>query len=225
MRERVAEIRRVFRLGVSKRELDDELAFHFEQTVEELIGKGMSPQQAQEEAHRRFGDERRYRRELERIGRRAATGRRWTERWELVTGSIRYALRRMRRSPGFTLGVVMTFALGIGANATMFGIVDRLLLSPPAHIAEPDQLKRPFVERYVSFLGERTTGNVLSYPDYEAFTRARTFSSVAGFMDRELTLGRGEDARPVKTTLVTGDFFSLLGVRPAVGPVLWTCGR
>ncbi|HEV2131464.1 MAG TPA: ABC transporter permease, partial [Longimicrobiaceae bacterium] len=211
--DRFAGIRRVFRIRNVDRDLDDELAFHFQQTVEELMQKGMSPQQAKEEAHRRFGDLHHYRAEMEELDRRAEVGRRWEMGWQ----DVRYAFRRMRRSPGLTAAVILTFALGVGANATMFGIIDRLLLRPPAHVQEPGEVKHLVVDRYVSFLGTRSTGDVLSYPDYEGFTRGRAFSSVAGFWNRDLTLGRGESARPVKGTLVTGNFFSTLGTSPAVG--------
>jgi predicted permease len=215
--ERFPGIRRVFRLGVAKRELDEELAFHFERTVEELRQGGLSGEEAEAEARRRFGSERRWRREIERLDRRAEAWRRWRERAELVGRSLEYALRRMRRSPGFTAGVVLTFALGIGANATMFGIVDRLLLRPPPHVEDPASVRRVWIEQFIPFTGEREIQEYLTYPDFLDLTRAESFADIAAFARRELTVGRGEASRLLDAHLVTGNFFSLLGARPAVG--------
>ena len=99
-------IRRLFRLGVVRpqvsRDLDDEIDFHFEEAIRDFIGRGLSEAEAREEARARFGDERAYRRTLERID----EGRmRMKERSEIVRTFVRtlaLALRRIRRSPGFT---------------------------------------------------------------------------------------------------------------------------
>ncbi|MGH7480806.1 MAG: ABC transporter permease, partial [Longimicrobiales bacterium] len=215
--ERFSGVRRVLRIPDVERDLDEELAFHFERTVEELMEDGLSESEAREEARRRFGDERFYRRELWKMDRATAARLRWAGRWEVVTDSVRFALRRMRRAPGFTAVVMLTFALGIGANATMFGILDRLLLSPPAHVADAGGVKRLMVERYVPFTGTREIQDHFSYPDYVDFTRARSFSAVAAHGERRLTVGQGRDALRVDASLVSGDYFSLLGVRPALG--------
>ena len=58
---------------------------------------------------------------------------------------FRYAARGMRKNPGFTAAVVLTLALGTGANATMFGVVDRLLLQPPAYLREPNEVNRVYI--------------------------------------------------------------------------------
>jgi predicted permease len=125
----------------------------------------------------------------------------------------------MRRSPGFTAAVVLTFALGIGANATMFGIVDRLLLSPPAHVRDADRVVRLTVNRFNGYTGTRLTNPIVTFPDYEVLARASSFSSVAAVSGSasERTVGRGADALRLRTELATGSLFSLLGVRPMVG--------
>jgi hypothetical protein len=157
-------VRRALRLGVARRELEEELGFHFERTVEELMTRGLSKDEAEREARRRFGDERRWRREIERVDRTAEARRRWTERAETLGWSVRLTLRRMRRSPGFAAAVVLTFALGIGANATMFGIVDRLLLRPPAHVEHPETVRRILLSRINPDDGEAQIQAVLSIP-------------------------------------------------------------
>ncbi|MDQ3606189.1 MAG: ABC transporter permease, partial [Gemmatimonadota bacterium] len=211
--DRFAGIRRVLRIRSVERDLDDELAFHYEQTVEELVRQGMPRHDAEVKAKRRFGDERHWRREMEKLDRRAETSRLWGMGWQ----DARYAFRRMGRAPGFTAAVVLTFALGIGANATMFGIIDRLLLRPPAHIVEPESVQRLVAEYLSPVTGTQEIDRVMAYPDYLDFSRAASFSSVAGYSGRRLTVGEGEGARQLDATLATANFFSLLGVRPALG--------
>ncbi|HZD04976.1 MAG TPA: permease prefix domain 1-containing protein, partial [Longimicrobiales bacterium] len=105
-------VRRLFRIGRVRsdavRELDEELAFHRERTVGALTASGMAPEEAREEARRRFGDARRYRRRLAAIDR----GRKRMERRAAIVGSVgqglEFAFRGLRRSPGFATAVVLT---------------------------------------------------------------------------------------------------------------------
>jgi predicted permease len=135
----------------------------------------------------------------------------------ILRGSVRGAARALFRSPSLTLGIVLSFALGIGANAVMFEVVDRLLLSPPTHVANADRVKRLMVDRISPNTKTRETTDVMSYPDYMDFTRVHGFASVAAFSKRTLTVGHGLSARRYDATLVTGKFFSLLGVTPELG--------
>jgi len=134
-----------------------------------------------------------------------------------VTDNIRIGLRMIFRSPALTLGIVLSFALGIGANAVMFEVVDRLLLSPPAHVRDAGSVKRVMVDRIEPRTGMRETTDVLSYPDYLDFARVRAFSAVAAVSNRTLTVGHGLSAHRYDASLVTGGFFSLLGVTPELG--------
>ncbi|CAN5742440.1 hypothetical protein BH23GEM10_BH23GEM10_12700 [soil metagenome] len=154
-RDNPGRIRRVLRLGGVRHGVDEELAFHFERTVDELMAGGSTREQAEHEAARRFGDVARYSTELERIDRAVETRRRLKDHVDAASYSLRYALRSLARSPGLSIGVIIAFALGIGANLTMYDVVDRLLLRPPAHLAEPDALRRIYVSEYVNFLNDR----------------------------------------------------------------------
>ena len=153
--------RRWLRVGSVRGDVADEIAFHFERTVEELRSAGLSEREAREEAGRRFGDRRTYVQELESIDRRAAFGRRVSEHADALRQMVATALRSVARSPGLTAGVVLAFALGIGANATMLGIIDRLLLSPPSQITDAERVRRLYVSQYVDFLGKLFKGSTL----------------------------------------------------------------
>jgi predicted permease len=125
--------------------------------------------------------------------------------------------RGLKRETGFTAAVVLTLALGIGANATMFGVVDHLLLSPPAHVNRPEDVVRLQVHRMSPFSGQPETMAYQTYSDYQDFAGASSLESVAAFGDQEVVLGRGEDAARVNAVLSTASFFPLLGVNPAMG--------
>jgi predicted permease len=132
---------------------------------------------------------------------------------------LRYAARGLRHAPGFTLVAALTLALGIGANAAMFGIVDALLFRPPSGVADPGRVVR--VQLQLPALPNEPVAelsSVLSYPDYVNLRdNARGFAGVAAFAPSALTVGEGDDARTQDAMLVTGDYFRVLGTRPARG--------
>jgi len=138
-----------------------------------------------------------------------------TDRLAGWLGDARYALRRLRQSPGFTATAVLSLAIGIGANTAVFSIVNGLLLRDVA-AARPQEL----VEIYMS-----TTGfpyNVFSYPDYEDFAEGTrsVFSSVSASM---LAIGIRDTEDGVETLLgegVSGSYFPLLEISPAAGRLL-----
>jgi predicted permease len=209
--------RRLLRIGSVPKDLDEELAFHFEKTIEELMQSGATEQEARAEAARRFGDESSYRREITSIDHAAARTRRVAEKFDALRHMWTQSVRSIFRSPALTTGVVLAFALGIGANAIMFGIIDRLLLRPPLHIAAPDRVSHLYFEQYYDNLRERVAESVISYPDYVDMLKAKSFESVGAESDRELTIGSGESAKRVTADLVTGNFFDMLGTKPALG--------
>src|SRR5919202_452644 len=123
---RIPGLRRRFRapeLSSVEREVDDELRFHFEMRIQELVAQGMTPERARAEAERSFGDVARWRERLQSIDGEARRQDRRAERWTDVGRDLRLALRGLRRQPAFAATVAVTLALGLGANVTMFGIV------------------------------------------------------------------------------------------------------
>ena len=139
---------------------------------------------------------------------------------DAFTLDLRYALRGITTRPGFAAMVATTFAIGIGANATMFGIVDRLLLRAPEHIANPDRVVQ-IHSRWVTSTSVQSTQN---YPVYKDFRdHVPDFESVAiatpMYLGRKtyFPLGRGSSATRVGGQLVSWTYFPTLGVLPALG--------
>ena len=126
---------------------------------------------------------------------------------------LRFAWRGVTRSPGFAMTVIVTLAIGIGANATMFSVLDRLLLRPPAHVRRPDELALLTLRRDVNGRPQRQTA--VGYPAYEALRDARgVFASVAVFAaPQDASLGLGAEASRIRLQLVSGDYFTTLGTR------------
>ena len=129
---------------------------------------------------------------------------------------LRYALRGLRTHPAFALTVIVTIALGMGANATMFGIVDRLLFLGPDQIDKPESVV--LIETY-SRAGGGFGNSSFSYAaDTDYRDRAAGFSSV-GVTTRSnpISLGSGRDATQIAGSLCSASFFTAVGVRPALG--------
>jgi putative ABC transport system permease protein len=129
---------------------------------------------------------------------------------------LRFALRSLRKAPGFTAVAVLTLALGIGANTTIFSVINGILLKPPPGVADPARV----VSIYTSDFSSGPYGSS-SYPDFEA-VRAETsvFSGVAIYDLRPLALAVGDEAEMITGQAVSGDFFSMLGTAPLAGRLL-----
>lgn len=130
---------------------------------------------------------------------------------------LRYTWRSLRRSPGFLVTVVVIFALGIGANATIFGVIDQLLFRPPAHVTAPDRIVMLSMATPTSSgVGQQS----FNYPVYRLLKselRVAEEVAIAPWETLELPLGRGERAGIVRGLTVSASYFPLLGVRPERG--------
>jgi len=130
---------------------------------------------------------------------------------------FRYAARTLLRTPGFTLAAVLCFALGIGANATMFGVVDALMFQPPAGVKDPGGIVRLYFTQQSNFFGRFTMANT-SYPTFlDIRSGVPALQGVAGFWNTDMDVGRGTGARRARAAMVTASYFPLLGVGPALG--------
>jgi predicted permease len=214
-------IPRLFRLAPWRRtaieaELREELWFHLERRAAQFRAAGMSPDAAWEEAVRRFGSLDSAGNTLKQTARRREAGMRWSDIIDTIQQDTRYVLRQLGRAPGFTAAVTITLALGIGANATMFGVVDRLLLRAPANVAHPESLRRLGFD--VRESGRSFTSNALSYAEYRDLRDSipgMTFATYA--FPQDMALGRGAAAEKIRGQLVGGPYFELLGTKPALG--------
>ena len=213
-------VRRLFQLGLGKPGIRDavdwELEHYLEEQIERLVEQGFDRREAREEAERRLGGVARHRRKIMAADRRGLAMMKGRAFGDSVVSTLRYTLRGVRREPAFVVAVILTLSLGIGANAAMFGVVDRLLLRPPEHVVAPDQVRR--VLREGLFFGDFGTFPATTYPDLEDLRTIPEFSSVGGVTgEQRLTVGAGEGARQVRAVLATHDFFATLGVRPHLG--------
>lgn len=214
-------IRRLFRIDdvTSRidREINDEIDHHFEEAVRDYRRAGLDEEAARERARIRFGDERAYKEALRTIDGGRARMRERVELLDEVARTASFAWRSVRRSPGFTISVVSILALGIGANAVMFGVVDRLLLSPPQHIVDHDDVRLIHVRR-IGFNGDIFLGGTITYPDLLDLEEVDAFSSVAGYTEAgEMTVGRGPTASRARVATAEAELFPLLGVEPFIG--------
>jgi predicted permease len=209
-------VRRAFRLPDSRsqlaRELDDEVRFHIEQRVADLVARGMSPADAQADALRRFGDGddlRDYCESLEAARMRRVHINEWVAS---LIQDLQFAWRQARRSPGFTFVVVLTLALGLGAATSIFTVVDSVLLRA---------LPYPDAERIVQIWEVGSDGQRMQVadPNFADFRGlSHSFSGIAEVAGGGVVTVSGAD-QPVRVpvAIVSREFFSVLGVQPEIG--------
>ena len=209
--------RKLFRHSLGPRrvelDVDDEIAFHLAMRAERLRARGLPGEDAESAARRRFGDVEHVRHECVEIDRQLARQRSATDYLEELVKDVAFALRGLRRAPGFAAAALLTLALGIGSAAAIFSVAYGVLLRP-LPFAQPDRL----VEVSINLKGTGEGFGSLSAPEYVDLARTtRAFSGVAGWTPRGRTIGG--DGRPerVNTTQVTASLFTVLGVRAQVG--------
>jgi putative ABC transport system permease protein len=210
-------LRRVFRLPATRHrvraEVSDELWFHIEERIEELMTSGLSREQAEAEVRRRFGDVGRVGDELEQIDAVTRRQRRRGELLHVLWRDMRYALRGMARRPGYTAIVVATLALGIGANTAIFSAVNAVLLRP---VPTP-QLDRVVAVRGNVFALNLLNGAISPGAAVDLALRRDLFQTSTAFrLTSQNLTGLGEPRR-VLLAQTMGEFFTTFGVQPAVG--------
>jgi hypothetical protein len=187
-------------------ELEGEIREHIERETQDNIERGMAPDEARYAAMRKFGNVTRVKEEVREV---------WSFVWlEQLVQDLSYGVRVLRKSPAFTFVAVLTLALGIGANTAIFSVVDWLILRP-LPVREPEQLTYVVVQH-----NDGRYDNGFSYPNLEDIRKetASVFSYVAGVESFQMDgLSVDGNTVPIWTNYVTGDFFELLGVRPALG--------
>jgi predicted permease len=193
------------------RDLAEELRTHREFLEDEARRSGATSDEVRQRASLRLGN-------TTVIRERSRDA--WSWGWlEMIAQDVRYAGRFLRRSPGFTAVAVGSLALGIGANAAVFTVVDRLLLRPPAHVQDPGAWQAVNVRRINQPGQERPYRNVVTFPEIFALQESATsLADMVYYTPPALRrLGRGPDAPRIKDSMVSGNFFSAFGVRPILG--------
>ena len=197
-------------------DVDDEIAAHLEETTRTLIATGLDPEAARAEARRRFGDVATTRRVMTSSAMRQHGRIRRRDRFDAFAFDFRYSLRQLRRAPGFTASVVVTLGLGLGANAAMFGLLDRLLFRPPAHVRQAEQVRRVYLH-----IPDGTREALVTEVSYRRLTELQQGAAdaidLAGIVQTPFVAGVGEEAREIRGALASPNFFPMLGVRPHLG--------
>ena len=187
-------------------DFQSELASHLEMLTEENIRRGLPPDEARRQAHLRLGGTAQLRETQHDL-----RGIPWLE---TLLQDVRFGLRMLRKSPGLTFALVFSLALGIGVNAAVFGIVNGFLLRP---------LPIPHPERVVVLAshqqGDTLGVSSLSYPDLVDFRdqSSSVFSDVFAWKLWAAGLSANDRTDQVYASCVTGNYFSALGLKPALG--------
>ena len=196
----------------NREELDRDLAAdldaHVALLARDLERDGLSPADARSAARRQVGN---------------VTSLREQSRdyWgfpalDSVLQDLRYAVRGLRRSPGFTVTVIVTLALGIGANAAMFGVIDRLMFRPPPYLREPSQVHRVYLES--SYQGRSNANTVFPYLRYQDLRLATaTIADVAAHSEWRFAVGSGDASRVRKVAAVSASYFDFFHAPPVRG--------
>jgi macrolide transport system ATP-binding/permease protein len=185
----------------AERELDEEISVHRELEIEQNIASGMSPEEARNAANRSFGSV-----ALSKELSRNAWGLRWLETlWQ----DLRYGLRMLSKSPGFCAVAVVSLGLGIGVNAAVFSLVNAAFLKT-LPVDNPEGLV------YVIQNRGSAPASYLNYRDYCELNRS--FSRLAAYSSgRPIILTEQGQVQFVNTEVVSGNYFSVLGIQPVMG--------
>ncbi len=202
-------LRSLFRRKRVDGELDEELRDHVEQKTALYLAKGMTPEAARRKALIDLGG-------IEQAKENCRDQRRvaWLQDF---LGDIRYGARMLRKAPGFTAVAILTLALGIGANTAIFSLVDFLLLRPVA-VKNPGQL--------ILLMSDWKNGGMdwaFSYPDFQEIRKQAegVFSSVSALRMYQMDgLSVGGNSQPLWAVYVSGNFFSQMGLQPALGRLI-----
>jgi predicted permease len=206
----------VFRIRVGVRglrsDVNDELGFHIQGRIEELMANGMSRDEAEAEARRRFGDYERIESEVERFDRGANRRRTMADRIDALRVDLRYTIRMLLRQPIFAIVVVSTLTLGISATTAIFHAVDRVVLHPLPY-PDPDRIV------YLGWKWAKGGGAHSLSPRKFVFwqEQSRVFDGVATSSTFEAVVGEDQTGSVSRGMRITADYLRVIGMQPALG--------
>ena len=194
----------LFRRERLERELDTELRYHIDMLVEQNVSRGMSPDAARREAQRVFGTVAAIKDDVR---------DHWLSRFvEVAMQDLRYGVRSLRRNPGFALVIIVTMALGIGANTAIFSVVNGVLLRPLPY-RDGDKL---VVLHHGQ--GDPVTNDLGFSPmEMDDYRQARSLSDVVEFHNMFFNLLGREEPERLSTGVVSANYFDVLGVQALHG--------
>ncbi|QOY88350.1 ABC transporter permease [Paludibaculum fermentans] len=197
---RVLSRRRSFEAGMT-----EELRFHIEEYTQDLIRSGLSPQEAERQARIEFGG-------VNTVQEECREARR-LHLFDALGRESRYAVRLLRKSPGFTITATLTIALCLGANLTIFAVMDSILLRP-LPFPEADRLVTVY-NSYPKAGVERDGSSITNY--YERRGQIPAFSSLSLYRNATAIVGESGFTEREQVVQVTPEFFSTLGLGPMLG--------
>jgi putative ABC transport system permease protein len=201
----------LFRSDKLDADMTEELRSHLELRIQRNLANGMSPEDARYAAMRAFGG-------VEQIKERCRDERRGGWIWlEHLSQDLRYAIRSLRRNPGFTAAIVLTLALGIGGNATIFSVVNAVVLEP-LPFADVDRLVNLRETRPVAGgAGKRVAVPVSPATYFDWRKDVRAFEEIAAVSLGEFTLTGRDEPEQLTGGYITANLFPMLGVAPMLG--------
>jgi predicted permease len=190
----------LFQRSEMRAEMDEELRSHIQHRADDLERSGLARAEAERRARIELGGREKYKEEIH----RALGG----NLIETCVQDVRFSLRQLRKSPGFTIAAVLTLALAIGANAVVFGLMDGLVLRP-LNVPQSESL-------YGTMYGDNPAWQV--YPNYlDLRDRNRTFEDLAAFNFAFVGFDTGRDPISAAGFATSGNYFDLLKIQPYVG--------
>ena len=198
-----------------EREMQEEMAEHLERATARLMARGLSAEEAQRQARREFGN-------VLYLQEQARDARGWRG-LDALTGDLRFALRQFARRPGTTITMFVVLAVGMSISTLLFSYVHSYATLPPAGLAREDGLVRIRGSQDAGAAGR--TSRAFSEEEFLEYRKLTDhFRAVAGWSDEMVALDAGEDPErrglDAKATFVTENFFSVVGIRPVLGPGL-----
>ncbi|HEX6132363.1 MAG TPA: ADOP family duplicated permease [Longimicrobiales bacterium] len=201
-------LRALFRRDAMDRELDEELRFHLEHEIEKHVRAGVPRAEAERRARLEFGGVDQIKEDTREV--------RGVALLDGLLRDVRYAWRGMRARPGFAAAVVLTLGLGIGANAAMFGIIDRLLFRPPPFLESAERVHRLYLHYVLN--GRPRVDRAFAYLHYRQLEESTTsFDAVTPFAYPTLAVGTGEAAREMTVMAAGASLFDHFAARPVLG--------
>jgi len=196
-------LRSLFRRAELDHDLDAEISSHLQLAIDENLQRGLSPAEARRQAFLHFGGPQQAKEQH-----REARG---LPLLEILLKDLRFALRLLRKSPGFTAVAVLTLALGMGASTTIFSVVNTVLLRPLPYKNSHRLLR-------VEETHQGAPGANLTYATFLDLQReAKTIENVAAYREWIFNVTGGAEPTQIPGALVSGNFFASLGSTPILG--------